>query len=157
LIHRFDIGKIVDKLAKQDEAILVRELAKEIYPSLLFGNDPPAYHPLSAGGPRVSEEGISPAKKAPSSTMKRSTSDTASSTAPTALSSSNEKERKDVHTKEVLRERPGKEMVRGKSLGAGMIRAKEVVREVKEIKEDREGKEDDKGRHKRKISRSQLK
>ena len=26
-------------MAKQDEAILVRELAKEIYPTLLFGND----------------------------------------------------------------------------------------------------------------------
>lgn len=32
--------EIVEKLGKQDEAILVRELAKEVYPGLLFGTKP---------------------------------------------------------------------------------------------------------------------
>jgi hypothetical protein len=39
LVARFSLASIVDRLAKQDEAILVRELAKEIYPTLLFGGD----------------------------------------------------------------------------------------------------------------------
>lgn len=39
LVSRFSLSEIVDKLSKQDEAILVRELAKEVYPSLLFGSD----------------------------------------------------------------------------------------------------------------------
>lgn len=39
LVSRFDLASIVDKLAKQDEAVLVRELAKEIYPTLLVGGD----------------------------------------------------------------------------------------------------------------------
>ncbi|ORY31435.1 hypothetical protein BCR39DRAFT_571401 [Naematelia encephala] len=47
LVARFSLASIVDKLAKQDEAILVRELAKEIYPSLLFGNDP--HPPVDSG------------------------------------------------------------------------------------------------------------
>ena len=41
LVSRFDLERIVDRLAKQDDAVLVRELAKEIHPSLLFGSDPP--------------------------------------------------------------------------------------------------------------------
>jgi hypothetical protein len=39
LVARFSLASIVDRLAKQDEAILVRELAKEIHPTLLFGGD----------------------------------------------------------------------------------------------------------------------
>ncbi|KAL7423239.1 Protein kinase of the Mitotic Exit Network [Cryptotrichosporon argae] len=38
LVSRFSLASIVDRLARQDDAILVRELAKEIYPSLLFGD-----------------------------------------------------------------------------------------------------------------------
>ena len=153
LIHRFNIGKIVDKLAKQDEAILVRELAKEIYPSLLFGNDPPVYHPLTAGALGVSEEGSSPGKPT-AGLMKRSTSDFAPVVAPIGVNVPAEKSARESQVKDVLRERPGKEVVRGKSLGvglgAGMAPPKEILREVKE------GKDDDQGKHKRKISRSQL-
>ncbi|WWC70634.1 uncharacterized protein I206_104585 [Kwoniella pini CBS 10737] len=41
LISRFGLMEIVEKLSKQDSAVLVRELAKEVLPSLLFGNDVP--------------------------------------------------------------------------------------------------------------------
>lgn len=37
LVSRFGFDIIVDRLAKQDGAVLVRELAKEIYPSLVYG------------------------------------------------------------------------------------------------------------------------
>nr|WVH01951.1 cytokinesis protein [Naematelia aurantialba] len=63
LVSRFSLASIVDQLAKQDEAILVRELAKEIYPSLLFGNDPPV------------DIGESALAKKVSSTMRRTTSE----------------------------------------------------------------------------------
>ncbi|WWC88803.1 uncharacterized protein L201_003716 [Kwoniella dendrophila CBS 6074] len=39
LISRFGLYDIVEKLSKQDSAVLVRELAKEILPGLLFGSD----------------------------------------------------------------------------------------------------------------------
>ncbi|RXK41642.1 STE/STE11/CDC15 protein kinase [Tremella mesenterica] len=41
VVARFKLVDIIDKLAKQDEAILVRELAKEIGPGLLFGSTKP--------------------------------------------------------------------------------------------------------------------
>jgi hypothetical protein len=37
-VERFGLAEIVERLAKQDEAVLVRELAKEVIPILLFGN-----------------------------------------------------------------------------------------------------------------------
>lgn len=37
LVERFGLAEIVERLAKQDEAVLVRELAKEVIPILLFG------------------------------------------------------------------------------------------------------------------------
>lgn len=40
-VSTFDLARIVDRLGKQDDAILVREMAKEIYPSLLFGSEQP--------------------------------------------------------------------------------------------------------------------
>lgn len=41
LVERFGLAQIVERLSKQDGAVLVRELAKEILPGLLFGGDAP--------------------------------------------------------------------------------------------------------------------
>lgn len=146
LVSRFDLAKIVDRLAKQDEAILVRELAKEIYPSLLFGNDPPVYHPLTASTLGVAEEG---AVKRIVGTMKRSSSDNAPVVLDTNISASD----------------------RERTRSTGVVeKGKEVRTSVRDGKEGKEGdkrtsrvevgmtsvKEDEKERHKRKISRSQL-
>lgn len=38
LVERFGLAETIERLAKQDEAVLVRELAKEVIPILLFGN-----------------------------------------------------------------------------------------------------------------------
>ena len=38
MVSRFSLEKIVGKLARRDDAVLVRQLAREIYPSLLFGS-----------------------------------------------------------------------------------------------------------------------
>lgn len=38
LVERFGLANAVERLAKQGEAVLVRELAKEVIPILLFGN-----------------------------------------------------------------------------------------------------------------------
>ncbi len=59
LVARFDLARIVDRLAKQDDAVLVRELAKEIHPSLLFG----------------AEAGVQAIPKRVLSTVKRTTSE----------------------------------------------------------------------------------
>ena len=73
LVSRFDLARIVDRLAKQDDAILVRELAKEIYPSLLFGNDPPEYHVDTGSGGKMGN-----VPKRVLSTMRRTTSENTS-------------------------------------------------------------------------------
>ncbi|KIY55323.1 STE/STE11/CDC15 protein kinase [Cryptococcus deuterogattii 99/473] len=39
LVERFGLAEIVERLSRQDGAVLVRELAKEILPGLLFGGD----------------------------------------------------------------------------------------------------------------------
>nr|KIR47073.1 STE/STE11/CDC15 protein kinase [Cryptococcus bacillisporus CA1280] len=39
LVERFGLAEIVERLSRQDGAVLVRELAKEILPGLLFGSD----------------------------------------------------------------------------------------------------------------------
>ncbi|WVO23738.1 uncharacterized protein IAS62_005094 [Cryptococcus decagattii] len=39
LVERFGLADIVERLSRQDGAVLVRELAKEILPGLLFGSD----------------------------------------------------------------------------------------------------------------------
>ncbi|WRT67650.1 uncharacterized protein IL334_004622 [Kwoniella shivajii] len=41
LVSRFGLADIIDRLSRQDTAVLVRELAKEVLPGLLFGNDSP--------------------------------------------------------------------------------------------------------------------
>ncbi|KAK4686255.1 hypothetical protein P7C73_g3874, partial [Tremellales sp. Uapishka_1] len=41
LVSRFSLSTIVETLAKQDDAVLVRELAREILPSLKYGTEPP--------------------------------------------------------------------------------------------------------------------
>ncbi|WWC62426.1 uncharacterized protein I303_105022 [Kwoniella dejecticola CBS 10117] len=41
LVSRFGLMEIIEKLSKQDSAVLVRELAKEVLPSVLFGGDVP--------------------------------------------------------------------------------------------------------------------
>ncbi|WVQ96827.1 hypothetical protein IAU59_003934 [Kwoniella sp. CBS 9459] len=41
LVARFGLVGIVEKLSRQDNAVLVRELAKEVLPGLLFGSDVP--------------------------------------------------------------------------------------------------------------------
>ncbi|WWD04732.1 hypothetical protein V865_002803 [Kwoniella europaea PYCC6329] len=41
LVIRFGLKNVIERLSKQDSAILVRELAKEVLPGLLFGNDSP--------------------------------------------------------------------------------------------------------------------
>ncbi|OCF62357.1 STE/STE11/CDC15 protein kinase [Kwoniella mangroviensis CBS 10435] len=41
LVIRFGLKNVIERLGKQDSAILVRELAKEVLPGLLFGNDSP--------------------------------------------------------------------------------------------------------------------
>jgi hypothetical protein len=41
LVSRFGLAGIVEDLGQRDDAVLVRELAKEIYPTLLFGTEPP--------------------------------------------------------------------------------------------------------------------
>ena len=50
LVPRFDLAKIVDRLVHQDDAVLVRQLAKEIYPTLIFGT--PTEHPSSVKASR---------------------------------------------------------------------------------------------------------
>jgi hypothetical protein len=50
VVTRFGLAETVEKLGKRDDAVLVRELAKEIYPSLLFGNEPPVIKPVSEQG-----------------------------------------------------------------------------------------------------------
>lgn len=75
LVSRFSLASIVDKLAKQDDAVLVRELAKEIYPSLLFGGDPVP-------------QGDSPKHKRVISGLRRTSSDSGSVTPQTVLSQS---------------------------------------------------------------------
>ncbi|WVQ72942.1 hypothetical protein IAR50_002504 [Cryptococcus sp. DSM 104548] len=39
LVERFGLADIVERLSRQDGAVLVRELAKEVLPGLLFGGD----------------------------------------------------------------------------------------------------------------------
>ncbi|KAL1412966.1 Protein kinase of the Mitotic Exit Network [Vanrija albida] len=75
LVSRFSLASIVDKLAKQDDAVLVRELAKEIYPSLLFGGDP-------------APPGDSPKGKRVISALRRTSSESGSVTPQAALSQS---------------------------------------------------------------------
>ncbi|ODN75633.1 STE/STE11/CDC15 protein kinase [Cryptococcus wingfieldii CBS 7118] len=41
LVERFSLADIVERLSRQDGAVLVRELAKEVLPGLLFGSDVP--------------------------------------------------------------------------------------------------------------------
>nr|XP_019045791.1 STE/STE11/CDC15 protein kinase [Kwoniella bestiolae CBS 10118]OCF24721.1 STE/STE11/CDC15 protein kinase [Kwoniella bestiolae CBS 10118] len=41
LVIRFGLKNVIERLSKQDSAILVRELAKEVLPGLLFGSDAP--------------------------------------------------------------------------------------------------------------------
>ena len=132
LVSRFDLAEIVDRLAKQDEAILVRELAKEIYPSLLFGNDPPVYHPLDA---RVNEEEVTTSNppvaesKKTGSSHRRGVSINRPSTA---------------HENNISSIRGSSRLV--PSSTTGLMSSGSGRRD-----------EDDKGRHKRRISRSLLK
>lgn len=105
LVSRFDVARIVDRLAKQDDAVLVRELAKEIHPTLLFGTDLP-----EAGGPGAIPKRVL-------SVVKRTTSEP-------VVTASNLAESKEE---------------KGKDVG--------IVTPVKK---------DEGERHKRKISRSQL-
>nr|ODO01011.1 STE/STE11/CDC15 protein kinase [Cryptococcus depauperatus CBS 7855] len=51
LIERFGLVPIIERLSRQDGAVLVRELAKEVLPGLLFGNDvpDPAVHIVASG------------------------------------------------------------------------------------------------------------
>ena len=107
LVSRFDLARIVDRLGKQDDAVLVRELAKELHPSLLFGNDPPM--------------GVVPTRVL--NTVKRTTGDSAKS---------------DAMRKQVIG--PDREGVEGKT-GVSLIIP---------------GKGGENPKHKRKISRSQL-
>ncbi|ODN74331.1 hypothetical protein L202_06748 [Cryptococcus amylolentus CBS 6039] len=51
LVERFSLADIVERLSRQDGAVLVRELAKEVLPGLLFGSDVP-----DLGGEVVREE-----------------------------------------------------------------------------------------------------
>lgn len=144
LVSRFDLAKIVDRLAKQDEAILVRELAKEIYPSLLFGNDPPVYHPLTASTLGVAEEG---APKRILGTMKRSSSDNAPNGTGTATGGSSvivvPDRAKSVN--ELAKDNLGHLLPK-----EGKVKLSKVDVSMTPVKED------DKPKHKRKISRSQL-
>jgi len=159
LVSRFELEKIVERLAKQDEAILVRELAKEIYPSLLFGNETPAYHPRTPSQLGVRDEVMadrtSMGKKVPS--MKRSTSD---NTPPILSMVQDEK----AEGRNGEKERGP--MVRGKTMGVTMSPVKDVnVRELKDVRlggdekegketvrDTREAKEDAVQRHRRKPS-----
>lgn len=80
LVERFGLAEIVERLAKQDDAVLVRELAKEITPSLLFGNTGGDKADETNGRPLPSVtgvgRGIGPAGERISSGMRRTTSET---------------------------------------------------------------------------------
>ncbi|WVR06241.1 hypothetical protein IAU60_003271 [Kwoniella sp. DSM 27419] len=56
LVARFGLVDIVEKLSRQDTAVLVRELAKEILPGLLFGGDVP--DPLALSRLRSSPDSV---------------------------------------------------------------------------------------------------
>jgi hypothetical protein len=146
-VSRFDLAKIVDKLARQDDAILVRELAKEIYPSLLFGNDPPAYHPSTASSLGVADEG---ALKKPLEAMKRSSSDNPPTLAilpnSTTRPMSERRESREVNS----------DLRRSTSSKAVPITMREVKDRAKVDVFTTPVKDDEAKRHKRKISRSQL-
>ncbi|PSR80459.1 hypothetical protein PHLCEN_2v6716 [Hermanssonia centrifuga] len=76
LVERFGIYDIVRRLSKHDGAVLVRELAREIMPTLA-----PALKPLSsrAGkGPDTPKSAIAPKKK-----MRRAASESAAAVVPT--------------------------------------------------------------------------
>lgn len=169
LVGRFELEKIVDRLAKQDEAILVRELAKEIYPSLLFGNETPAYHPKTPSQLGIRDEALVDrlaGSKKVLAPMKRSTSDNAPNIPSMMRNDQGDGEKETIKS-------DGRERdmlpVRGKTIGITMSPVKDVnahapvarARTVKDggtdDKETMRDPRDDAGqKHRRKISRANV-
>ena len=145
-VSRFDLAKIVDRLAKQDEAILVRELAKEILPSLLFGNDPPSYHPRTPSSLGIADGDVVSAKRI-LETMKRSSSDNTPATSQSMTNLSGTESR-DIGVKRESRD------LRGGKMGGDSSKLSDRENRHSRISIDPV---DDKGKeHKRKPSRGQL-
>ena len=159
LVSRFDLAKIVDRLVHQDEAILVRQLAKEIYPTLIFGAPDlatsvksasalstlaPDHTPLSAAPASISTDPRVPhselgSKSRVLSTMRRATSD--NGVLPSALTDTK------PLTETASTPTPSSTKNREKSASG--------LGQVTMMPSKTEGGEE-KGKHKRKISRSQL-
>lgn len=116
---------------------MVRELAKEIYPSLLFGNDTPAYHPRTPSQLGMRDEVMADrtANGKRLGSMKRSTSDNAPVIPPMV-----EEEKGRAGISDLTggnREKERGMMVRGKTVGMSMSPVKDVnVRELPRVRGD---------------------
>lgn len=161
LISRFDLAKIVDRLAKQDEAILVRELAKEIYPSLLFDTEQSAYRPLSTRSLDIPHESAAVVSdKRALEPVKRSASDNAAAVGVSALAERayQRSERVERHDRQEKLESDVRDSEKaGNRVGESEVKKAREGKYLVDVVRVPRGGEEDKSRHKRKISRSHLK
>jgi len=63
MVARYSFDRTVDKLSKQDSAVLVRELAKEVYQSIVFGYQEPMAPAMPAAAPSVLAQSTVPTKR----------------------------------------------------------------------------------------------
>jgi hypothetical protein len=155
-------------LGKQDEAILVRELAKEIYPTLLFGGDPAGSgqgkdvdDDVAASGRVVGGFGSGIGKRVMSS-MRRATSESVVDVGSyRELREKKVPESQRVNDGWSLREGPTRDRKEkrdvGGTMGSSAAAGPGVNVSTSVVTSPIRGEERERPKHKRKISRSQLK
>ncbi|ORX40201.1 hypothetical protein BD324DRAFT_644621 [Kockovaella imperatae] len=159
LVARFDLARIVDRLVHQDEAILVRQLAKEIYPTLIFG--PPSDQPSSVKSARSAAIASSQTSlAATSASLSASTDPRVDPNSRSRTSSTMRRTTSDngVSPNVLMDSRSTIEMAPPKALKTPIARDKihSALNQATMVSLRDQGDEDVKSKHKRKISRSQL-